>query len=428
MAERGRAAQTRMAAGPSAWSESWAAGLTRPNQARQQVAALAAEQVVLLAIGSGACVLVALSQPCEVLQMLGPEPDEVGCVGWCAQTKSLAAGAGAAVVVYNRSSASAAGAAGSPPARRGDWHWERDERLPQPGLVVSLAWTRAAGASRAVWVCAGCELALWSQPDHPPAGWAVSWRRTLAQPAALLSARGVAGTPLLATAGEGDRLAKVWSPHPPDDPDADRPRGRRAAPPPPAALASAFCFCYLPHPRALVSLEWRAPGGGALAGAAGGAADDEASVLLTLCADGIPRLWLASGEGAASPRFSLCASLAHDPPPGLAPLLAEDTGGGADGRPCRLVLWLLPSAARLFPSAADPAAASPSPGHRSPFVPSPSPLLGFDAGVPTLRPSLRERHDYVVAVLEDGSVVVWLVHALSAQPRCSPKVLTSYVA
>lgn len=405
-----------MAAGPSAWSESWSAGLTRPNQARQQVAALAAEQVVLLAIGSGACVLVALSQPCEVLQMLGPEPDEVGCVGWCSQTKSLAAGAGAAIVVYNRAGAAAAGAAGGAPARRGDWHWEWDTRLPQPGVVVSLAWTRAAGASRALWVCAGCELALWSQPDDPSAGWSLSWRRALAQPAALLSARGAAGIPLLATAGAADRLAKVWYPQPADDPEADRPRGRRRAAP--TAPASSFSFCYLPHPRALRSLEWRAPAGAALAGAA-----DEASVLLTLCADGTPRLWLTTREGpTALPRFSLCASLSHDPAPALSALLADDTAVGGDARECRLVLWLLPSAARLFPSTPDPAAASPSPGGRSPFLPAPSPLLGFDAGIPTLRPSLRERHDYVLGLLADGSVVVWLVHALAAHPRCSPKV------
>ena len=42
---------------------------------------------------------------------------------------------------------------------------------------------------------------------------------------------------------------------------------------------------------------------------------------------------------------------------------------------------------------------------------------------PTLRPSLRERHDYVLALLADGTLVVWLLLGLSAFPRCTPKVV-----
>ena len=45
------------------------------------------------------------------------------------------------------------------------------------------------------------------------------------------------------------------------------------------------------------------------------------------------------------------------------------------------------------------------------------------SNTPTLRPSLRERHDYVIALLADGTLVIWLLLGLSVVPRCSPKVV-----
>jgi len=414
----------------------WSAGLARPNDARQQVATLEAEQVVLLAIGSGACVVVALCEPCDVLQMLGPEADEVSCVGWCVRTRSLAAGAGTAVTVYNRLSPGGGGVAtAGGEGGRGDWHWEQGVRLDHDGPVFALSWTRAAGAARALWVSAGAELLLWTHPDEgADAPWSVAWRRALSQPAVLL-ASSCHGEPLLASAGGAERLAKVWHPQPPDDPEAaERPRGRRragagsgASPP------SSFSFAYLPHPCAVLSLEWRAPTRASLAFSSGGRrGEEEASVLLSLCADGTPRLWLMTRDTPdAPPRFSLCASLVQEVP--ASGIVSEGSGRGsfsASHHGARLALWLHPSAARLFhsPSASSAAASGAlqpaSPSHpRSPYQPAPSPLLGLDAGVPALRPSMRERHDYVLAVRPDGTVVVFLVHGLSAHPRCSPKVM-----
>jgi hypothetical protein len=58
-----------------------AAFLARFHQARQQVAALAAQQLILLAVGSGAAPAAERAQwTCCVLQVLGPNSDEVGCV------------------------------------------------------------------------------------------------------------------------------------------------------------------------------------------------------------------------------------------------------------------------------------------------------------------------------------------------------------
>ena len=53
----------------------------------------------------------------------------------------------------------------------------------------------------------------------------------------------------------------------------------------------------------------------------------------------------------------------------------------------------------------------------------PSPLHSPRGAAPTLRPSLRERHDFVVALLPDGSLLVWLLLGLSASPRTAPKVM-----
>ena len=64
---------------------------------------------------------------------------------------------------------------------------------------------------------------------------------------------------------------------------------------------------------------------------------------------------------------------------------------------------------------------------RSPAIcpqrPAAPPLLGADAGVPTLRPSLRERHDFLLELLTDGSLIVWLVLGLSSSAYSCPKLM-----
>ena len=42
---------------------------------------------------------------------------------------------------------------------------------------------------------------------------------------------------------------------------------------------------------------------------------------------------------------------------------------------------------------------------------------------PTLKPSLRDHHDYAAAVLADGTLVIWLVLGLSSSPRRTPEII-----
>jgi len=119
--------------------------------------------------------------------------------------------------------------------------------------VHALKW-----AGPAVWTAAGCALALWACSDDL---WSKQWSCNLSQPAELmaLSADGA----LLATAGRFDRLVKVWH-----------------------RTQDEFAFSYLHHPQGLQSIEWRPP-----AIEPGPCGASGRNVLLTLCRDGVARLW-----------------------------------------------------------------------------------------------------------------------------------------
>ena len=101
--------------------------------------------------------------------------------------------------------------------------------------------------------------------------------------------------------------------------------------------------------------------------------------------------------------------------------------------PAQIVQWLQPTARPSFPpkhtaASGDAALIELDAGSRlSPYMRPPtsptSPLRPGVMGVPTLRPSLRDRHDYLLALQSDGTLAVWLVLGLSAAPRCSPKIM-----
>ena len=219
----------------------------------------------------------------------------------------------------------------------------------------------------------------------------------------------------MATAGESDRLVKVWQLQ-------SKPGGE-----------AHYDFAYLRHPAVIKSLEWRPPEramhtpepprhvGDDVGGFNGGSGD--AAILLTLCEDGIPRLWRNTMQSEPTPlRMFLCGTLAVDND-------ARDELSTAASRVLQLAQWLRPTArAALQPpwhatiggdSITEIDSDSLSPGARPP----PSPLLGPGLGVPTLRPSLREPHDYVLGQLSDGTLVVWLLLGLSADPRTAPKLM-----
>ena len=261
-----------------------------------------------LAICAGDRVLLSLADPCELTQTLGPFPaGSVNCVSWTASGDALAVGVGATARVYERTRDGGAGSS---------WRWEETAVLtpttgggrrssssgdPLPaveaGELAALAWSGVFGARRALWGAAAHVLMLWTQPADAGAAadaseWQLAWRRQLATPVSLLAGCGGAAA-LLASAGDGDRLAKVWHPEPPDDQAATgRLPRRRAAAPPPLRLG----FSYLCHPAPVASLEWRpAPAAGA-----GDPSSPETSVLLSLCRDGTPRRWVDQGCETAS--------------------------------------------------------------------------------------------------------------------------------
>lgn len=431
----------------------------RPNAGPgSTVAVLPAAHQVYLAIASGTHVLVASVEQRAVLQLLSnPAKQQVTCVAFCRVSGHLAAGAGNCVTIYvleEEGSSSLSDETASAPQKR---RWRRHAELYHGEPARCLAWVAPRPFKpRCLWV-AGKTLALWSASpalasavslasggdEEGTAKWELTWSREQACPLRHMAVS--TDGALLATAGPEDRLVKVWH--------ATR-RGTEED----------FDFCYLRHPCAVASLEWRPPerraadgaadddddiyGDGALAPLGRGVASGShrivagegrggggAEFLLTSCKDGIPRLWRMAQQPEPEPwRMFLCATL------------TMDSGGAAEDATSlhthmaspalmptvQLVQWLLPTSRPSFPpplprATSSGGAAFSEFGNGSKLSPSarppPSPLLSPGMGVPTLRPSLRERHDYLVALLSDGTLIVWLVLGLSAHPRCSPKVI-----
>lgn len=193
------------------------------NAAPQCVAVWADASGVLVAVASGLNVAIA-SADGTVQQLLGPHCSEVRCVAWGQGRPRLAVGAGDHVTVYVDH---------GPP---GQLELTRVVELAHREPVSALAWIHLGGRE-ALW-CAGENLRLWAADREDK--WALKWERELAQSVHLAASS--ASAPLLATAGEHDRLPKVWAQE--VGADSDEPFGQ-------------FSFCYLRHSSAVQSMEWR---------------------------------------------------------------------------------------------------------------------------------------------------------------------------
>jgi WD40 repeat protein len=312
----------------------------------------------------------------------------VSCLAFCRTSELLAVGAGADVALYEPSVDL----------------WKPSTLLPHADAVSTLTWATdelSAGSAhreRVLWV-AGNQLARWRSAGRG-AEWVHTWSCTLSQPARLMSAS-VDGA-MLATAGPNDKLVKVWQQST-------------------SGSSDGFDFYYLRHPGALLSLEWR-PTERQPAGAAsmrtGSSESEDSAFLLTLCADGVPRLWRATMSSEPGPRrMFLCA------------VFSMDGCSNIDETSLQLVQWLPPTTRPAFPRASplsDDIAGlfELDQGRLSPRIrPSLSPLLTPAPGVPILKPSQRDRHDYFLGQLADGTMVVWLLTGLSTERRCSPKLM-----
>lgn len=159
------------------------------NEAPHQLDVLEHEGRALLALGTGRYVAIACGELCEVVQLLGPHGHDIGCADWSRDGAAcLAVGSGRDVSFYHRE------------PRTGAERWAPGGKVTHEEPVHALRW-----AGPALWTAAGHRLGLLSWVDG---GWVVSWSCSISQPAKLLASSGD-GT-LLATAGEFDRLVKVW--------------------------------------------------------------------------------------------------------------------------------------------------------------------------------------------------------------------------
>lgn len=163
----------------------------------------------------------------------------------------------------------------------------------------------------------------------------------------------------------------------------------------------------------------------AAAGGGGARAGVDSAILLTSCTDGVARLWRAACDPEPSHLcMFVCATLTTDPsgvdthamPHHAAGARSPGSARRAQHSPLQLVQWLQPTTRPSFQIAwGGGQEAYEHPEHTgshsvyatrlSPGVrPQTSPVLSPGAGVPTLRPSLCERHDYLLAVHADGTV------------------------
>lgn len=372
--------------------------LPRPSA----VATLERADGLWIALGSGSHVWITRAET-SIVHFLEPIATAeskvtaaVSCLAFCRTSELLAVGAGAAVALYEPSVDL----------------WKPSTVLPHADAVSTLTWatdelsTGSPHRARVLWV-AGKQLARWRSAGRG-AEWAHTWSCTLSQPARLMSAS-VDGA-MLATAGPNDKLVKVWQQST-------------------SGSSDGFDFYYLRHPGALLSLEWRPterqPAGAASmrtgsSGSGLGAAStsEDSAFLLTLCADGVPRLWRATMSSEPGPRrMFLCA------------VFSMDGCSNLDETSLQLVTWLPPTTRPAFPRASPRSDDTGGlfeldQGRLSPRVRPPrSPLLTPGPGVPILKPSLRDRHDYLIGQLADGTLVVWLLLGLSTERRCSPKLM-----
>lgn len=166
-----------------------AAAFPSLNETPHQLGVLEHEGRALLALGTGQYVAVACGELCEVIQLLGPHSHNIGCADWSRDgAAGLAVGSGREVSVYHKE------------PRTGANRWAAGGKVTHEEPVHALRW-----AGPALWTAAGHRLGLFSWAGG---GWAVSWSCSLSQPAKLLASS--ADGALLATAGEFDRLVKVW--------------------------------------------------------------------------------------------------------------------------------------------------------------------------------------------------------------------------
>lgn len=377
--------------------------------ATSAVAVCSTETELLVAIACGRQIALSSVERAAVIQLLMPSAtEEVSCVAFCRATGLLAAGAGDIVVIF---SPALDAPAGKTQARQ----WQRHSQLDHGEPVKCIAWPAPAlGQPPAVWV-AGQTLTLWN--FAAAASWQRAWSRSQPQQVCLMAAS-VHGA-LLATTGAHDRVVKVWHPT-----AKSRTGGLGSM----LSATASYDYCSLRHPTAIASLEWRPHERGVPHSLESGGTGADAAVLLTASVDGVPRLWrMARALEPEPPRMFLCATLSQDSKG------AQQAQGGdaADGQLVQLVQWLQPTARPSFSpplsTAGEQASVHDVLGHGSrlsPYMrPPASPLLTPGMGVPTLRPSLRDRHDYLLALLADGTLVVWLVMGLSVDPRCSPKLM-----
>ena len=358
-----------------------------------------------------------LSLP-QVVQRLGPHRASVRCIDWCHTSGRLAVGTSDdSVTTYVPGDA----------LEQPRWIPSGSFATQQGVALRTVTWACAPGHRPTLWV-GGETLALWTL--DPSGHWRPSWERSLACGVELMASD--PGGRLLATAGSDDGFVKVWYSWQ-REPREREPREREpgaasssthGALQPFAAAAAATTqpelhFCYLRHPRALVSFEWRAPGEVPARGRT-----REPTVLMSLCRDGLPRLWaLAHPEGLRNeqPHLFLCATLRLNDSsvPAMLPPSTEAPGspGVRASGSVQLAMWLRPTS-RLQIVGTDALGGAPSP--LASCSKALSPRFG---AVPSLRPSLGEQHDYALGILSDGSLVTWLVMGLAASPRASPKLM-----
>ena len=377
------------------------------------VATLERHGGALIAFASGEHVAVASGELAQVVQLLGPHAAAVACVDWSRADGALAAGAGDTVAVYADS-----GVVG---AQR----WRPAGRVPHGEAVRAVAWACVAGAPPALWA-AGQSLVLWARAAG---GWQPRWRRPLARPVALMAAS--ADGRLLATAGEHERLVKVWT-------AADATQAAAAAE---GTHGRDYTFCYLRHPAPLRSLQWRPPprdaaagddaaaadGGGGAASAAEAAASSGARCCSRSpptaargcgCRRGRPsrRRTSSSSRVSCAPTIRTRASTLLRNSPRVAP-----SRGRRRRRAVAAVHWLQPTARAAPVPGRDDEASMRTPQSRGAAGRMSTSPVGLET--PTLKPSLRDHHDYAAAVLADGTLVIWLVLGLSSSPRRTPEII-----
>ncbi|CAI2173797.1 12342_t:CDS:10 [Funneliformis geosporum] len=232
----------------------------------------------------------------------------------------------------------------------------------------------------------GGAIVLWDQDKSSEDNhnkWTKLWEQRVASK--IIHAEISPDSTLIATVGEYDRLVKIWC-----YPKSDYKEWK-------------YKFHYLPHPRSVTNFSWRK-------GPVDQINSQGSNILLTVCKDGICRIWAATNPDEP---YNLYICTVVDPEQSLVTFPSSEEERMCHGNPDCFspIHWIHP---REFLISLKLAIDS---------FDSEKEQTQIGAGLKKLKDLANDTPDLLYQIQKDGSMVIWGIRNVYCRPRRIPKVL-----